>query len=118
MAAKAEPGDEHVARMRRILLATCAAAGVASAATLRWDAGARSFSLADSRVGVVLDKGRDGDRWRVTHSYETMDLASGRLSDVSETVAEFALGDEVGAVRAAVLKVVETVVDFAIGQAC
>ncbi len=109
--------DAAVARMGRILAAACRASGVADPRALSFDARRRSYALGDSRINVALETRKERTVWRVNHAYEVVDYGDPKVVEVPEVIGEFQIGDEPLAVRVAVMRAVEMVVDFAIDGA-
>ena len=105
--------DANIKRMKKFLLAACAAGGVADEASLHYDPTASAFTIGDSRVCVVV-----ADRvWEVVHYYDVVDLANGGMRQIRDRVASFGLDMEAMAAKAAVMRVLEFHLDAAIDEA-
>jgi len=105
----------YVKRLKHLLGAACDAVslGVPS-----FDEATASFTVPRSGVEVVREPGVTGGfMWRVREVYEVPDLQRGGHQPIEDVIVELAMGDEVEAVRQAVLRAVARQIEVALDSA-
>lgn len=107
--------QRHLKRMRKLLTAACES--VALQGAVIWDERTSTFGISGTGVEIAVET-RDGSpAWRVREIYEVADLREGGHRPVEDLIARLMPGDEVEAVRLAVMRALSRRLDIALDAA-